>query len=273
MKKFLTGLVVALMALCMLAPSVSADTFTNQSDIDTTQAAMTAVNDYTGSLSSESVTPAQAISAGQAADRALRTLASHSFSEDGGTTYDNATLGLKGKALTLSGDIERLDDDIQAQDATSAQQHLTQFNLDINSFNSGVDDFNAAVAVDNKQVSSKQANYEKLYLGALIATAVLCAGTFLWAYTHKSFDVRTDVQQHHLARLSIAPFVGALITFVTYQAAKDGGTYFIAYGPVLIGGFMYLSALAAYRRNRSAGAVLVPAPVVPKAKPNTDWLR
>jgi len=37
--------------------------------------------------------------------------------------------------------------------------------------------------------------------------------------------------------------IGILITFITYQFSEDGGTYFVLYGPILYGAYVFLRGL------------------------------
>ena len=39
---------------------------------------------------------------------------------------------------------------------------------------------------------------------------------------------------------------GILVTGITFSAARSGGTYFIAWGAVLFGGFQFLQGLYQY---------------------------
>ncbi|HSX36402.1 MAG TPA: hypothetical protein VLH84_05720 [Patescibacteria group bacterium] len=233
--------------------AVSSGGHVNDADIDALTSTLDAINVYTGALEDSSVPISEVVADGQAAQAKIAAFGAHSFVTSLGSAYSHSAASLKQDVSTISTDIGIIDGDLQRNDITQANTDNTALNTHIDQFNNDVTALNASVDTHNAPIVRQEKTMNVAYLGLLIVTVVICAGSFAWAKRQKMDPLDAHARMS-VAKTSIAPVVGAAITFGSFYLAKNGGTYFIAWGPVAVGGIAYVRSLANYRATKKLPA-------------------
>jgi hypothetical protein len=265
---------VAIIGLVALPVSVAADNtqYVNNEDINVAQAALDSLNTFTSALSNTAVTLPTVISDGMAAQTQLTDLGKHGFVTSLGDKYTQATDALKQDSTLISTDIGNIDTALQANDITKANSYVTPLNHDIDQFNSDTELLNSGVDTHNTQRSKTVKTQSGLYLGLLIAAVVLAVASFGW-YKRSVGDPDVVTRaRRSVALASIWPLIGAAITYISFRvASKNGGTYIIAYGPILFGVLAYVRVVANYKRIKmrasNAPQQTIPTSPLPPSQP------
>lgn len=106
-------------------------------------------------------------------------------------------------------------------------------------------------------------SFEDDSVGGLIGVAILAAllsilVAFFMKWRHEGFKIEKDVSLEGLGRNKARSDVvqglvwvvgGLVVTGVSYMIASAGGTYFIAWGAVIFGGFQFIRGLATFHSN------------------------
>lgn len=142
---------------------------------------------------------------------------------------------------------------ILAFDQAAAQTLITRYNDNLKTFDKSITDLNTAVDTGNKE-SEKKESSEKLAMAIpAIVGAVISGLLFFWAKAGKNIDQCLKDAKMGVARGSLAPLAGLVITALTFIFAdKLGGRYFISWGLVLFGGIFFIRSIVEYFKVRSA---------------------
>lgn len=269
MKKIMLSFMATItVATFISGPVFAATTYINQSDIDVASVALSSLNTFTTSISDTSVPISTVVSNANLAEQDLDNLTFHKFNTDLGTAYTQSATALKADAALLNEDVKTLVPSIKANDTSAINTELVTYNADITKFNTDSSGINSAVDKANSSNQKTHTALNVLYLILLILSILLSVGTFVWAFIMKGPDVLRQKQKRKLAYISIAPVVGAGITFATfYFASKNGGVYDIAWGPIIFGVIAYAGGLRVYLSGRTAGGDLNQSPSFLNAAP------
>ena len=99
-----------------------------------------------------------------------------------------------------------------------------------------------------------------------IVAAVIAAGSFVWFAIGRGKQLSPSLlaARKSVAFSSLAPLIGAVITYATFiLASNTGGTYTIAYGLILIGSVVYILSVVQYINLAKK------TPAVPPVQPTT----
>ena len=148
---------------------------------------------------------------------------------------------------------------LRERDYNAANQYLEQIR-------NSVKKYSAAIEEMNKAVSESNSHSEILYLSVTIVAAVIAAGSFVWFAIGRGKQLSPSLlaARKSVAFSSLAPLVGAVITYATFiLASNTGGTYTIAYGLILIGSVVYILSVVQYINLAKK------TPAVPPVQPTT----
>ena len=243
MKKLIT-LFTAFLLVATLSLSSSAQaatTYVNQSDIDVLDTASKAFGEFVDETNKDSATIATVEAKATVASAAFDAVNNHGFSTELGEKYTTEAAALKNEANDLKTKINEVSSVLQSNDQTKIENYFNELNDSATRFDQQGSKLNAAVDESNNASSIG-------YLWLVIATGVLAAGAFAWAFlVNKQASSELTKSGRTIAYASLAPLAGALITYVTFIFAdKLGGSYFIAYGPVLFGGIVFVQSITKY---------------------------
>lgn len=238
--KFIAAL--TLVASVLVAPVATAQSgYVNQADIDILDAATKAFTAFTDEVGNDSATVESVGVKATAASSALQQVVDHNFSTDLGSEYTTEAAALKTEAASLKTEVNKVTDVLNTQDETQINAYFDGLEASATRFDNQVDKLNKAVDVSNNATGIG-------YLWLVIATAVVSAAAFAWSFALKKEETpEAGALRKQVAFTSLAPLAGALITYVTFLFADQlGGSYFIAYGPVLFGGIVFVQAIIRY---------------------------
>ncbi len=237
MKQFI---VAALVVLGLVVASVhqvgAAEQYVNDADINLIDAATSAINafDEEGQKESFSIEAVKAKS--EAASQKLSALEKHSFTTELGTEYSKAGADLQAKAKTLREAMTAFVATMEGSDEAAYNAALDAYTAAEDTFGASYDALNAAVEAQNTVVEKDTNQKQAMYLAALILTGLAAAASWAWAILKKEADAVLQGAQKAVAINSLWPLGGAIITFVTFQTAKDGsGSYTIMWGLIVFG--------------------------------------
>lgn len=134
---------------------------------------------------------------------------------------------------------------INAGDAEGADAAIT-------GINGGIDDLNSATTTYNENFAGM--DYGPIYIGLTILFAIV--SLVFYTKTRVTVDGDASKTKHAtmlgLFKSSLWPLGGALITTIWYYLTPVGSTYYVFYGPVVIGGIYFLRDIFTYMtKNRS----------------------
>jgi hypothetical protein len=233
---------LTLVASVIAAPISAAQSgYVNQSDIDVLDKAISAFTDFVDEVGSDSASIESVDAKALAASTALQQVADHQFSTDLGEQYSTEAVALKSEAQTLKTEVGKVTSVLQVGDEAQITAYFDDLEASATRFENQVDKLNTAVDTSNNATGMG-------YLWLVIATAILSAAAFVWSFVLKKEEAPEARNLRRLvAYTSLAPFAGALITYITFLFADQlGGSYFIAYGPVLFGGIIFVQAVVRY---------------------------
>ena len=90
---------------------------------------------------------------------------------------------------------------------------------------------------------------EYFFLLVTIAAAAMAVGSFVWFAIGRGKQLSPSLlaARKSVAFSSLAPLVGAVVTYATFiLASNTGGTYTIAYGLILVGSAVYIISVVQY---------------------------
>lgn len=239
------GAVVATIGLLSAptAPAAQAVSsgYVNASDIEIIQTALEAHSELAQAVNS-STSQVEIEMAISKATSAFDSVANHSFSTKLGKKYTEESIVLQDKARTISEEINGLTGAIESGDEATVQAQLDQIDTATTEFENQIDVVNGAVEESN----STQGNN---YLWMLAVAGILAVASFVWAFRSEEKDRKVIKARRTVAYASLAPLAGAAITYVSFMFAdKLGGTYMIAWGPMLIGVAIWARTIVDYRK-------------------------
>ena len=260
MRKVFGIILAALVAVSSGGSFASAAGYVNQADIDIITASDKAYTDFIKSTNDEkSVTNGMVLVRATAASSAFRNVANHNFSSKLGAEYSRKAAEVKKYAGETKVLLDKIAAALRGNDYNSANQYLNQIQ-------NSAKKYYAATEGMNKAVSESNSHSGILYLSVTIVAAVIAAGSFVWFAIGRGKQLSPSLlaARKSVAFSSLAPLVGAVITYVTFiLASNTGGTYTIAYGLILIGSVVYILSVVQYINLAKK------TPAVPPVQPTT----
>lgn len=260
MRKVLGIILAALVAVSAGGSFASAAGYVNQADIDIITASDKAYTDFIKSTNDEkSVTNGMVLVRATAASSAFRNVANHNFSSKLGAEYSRKAAEVKKYAGETKVLLDKIAAALRGNDYNSANQYLNQIQ-------NSAKKYYAATEGMNKAVSESNSHSGILYLSVTIVAAVIAAGSFVWFAIGRGKQLSPSLlaARKSVAFSSLAPLIGAVITYVTFiLASNTGGTYTIAYGLILIGSVVYILSVVQYINLAKK------TPAVPPVQPTT----
>ena len=260
MRKVFGIILAALVAVSTGGSFASAAGYVNQADIDIITASDKAYTDFIKSTNDEkSVTNGMVLVRATAASSAFRNVANHNFSSKLGAEYSRKAAEVKKYAGETKVLLDKIAAALRGNDYNSANQYLNQIQ-------NSAKKYYAATEGMNKAVSESNSHSGILYLSVTIVAAVIAAGSFVWFAIGRGKQLSPSLlaARKSVAFSSLAPLVGAVITYVTFiLASNTGGTYTIAYGLILIGSVVYILSVVQYINLAKK------TPAVPPVQPTT----
>ena len=238
----------------------SAASYANQADIDIIATSNKSYTDFIKAINDEkSVANGTVITQTVAASSAFNNVASHNFSSKLGVKYIKKSTEVK----KYAGEIKVLLDEIavvlRERDYNAANQYLEQIRNSVKKYSAAIEEMNKAASESNSYA-------EYFFLLVTIAIAAMAVGSFVWFAIGRNKQLSSDLlaARKSVAFSSLAPLVGAVITYVTFiLASNTGGTYTIAYGLILIGSVVYILSVVQYINLAKK------TPAVPPVQPTT----
>ena len=260
MRKVFGIILTALVAVSVGGSFASAAGYVNQADIDIITASDKAYTDFIKSTNDEkSVTNGMVLVRAAAASSAFRNVANHNFSSKLGAEYSRKAAEVKKYAGETKVLLDKIAAALRGNDYNSANQYLNQIQ-------NSAKKYYAAMEGMNKAVSESNSHSGILYLSVTIVAAVIAAGSFVWFAIGRGKQLSPSLlaARKSVAFSSLAPLIGAVITYVTFiLASNTGGTYTIAYGLILIGSVVYILSVVQYINLAKK------TPAVPPVQPTT----
>lgn len=243
MLKILKIILAALVAVSTGGSFASAAGYVNQADIDIITASDKAYTDFIKSTNDEkSVTNGMVLVRATAASSAFRNVANHNFSSKLGAEYSRKAAEVK----KYAGEIKLLFDKIavvlRERDYNAANQYLEQIRNSVKKYSAAIEEMNKAASESNSYA-------EYFFLLVTIAAAAMAVGSFVWFAIGRGKQLSPSLlaARKSVAFSSLAPLVGAVITYATFILANNtGGTYTIAYGLILVGSAVYIISVVQY---------------------------
>lgn len=260
MRKVFGIILAALVAVSDGGSFASAAGYVNQADIDIITASDKAYTDFIKSTNDEkSVTNGMVLVRATAASSAFRDVANHNFSSKLGAEYSRKAAEVKKYAGETKVLLDKIAAALRGNDYNSANQYLNQIQ-------NSAKKYYAATEGMNKAVSESNSHSGILYLSVTIVAAVIAAGSFVWFAIGRGKQLSPSLlaARKSVAFSSLAPLIGAVITYATFiLASNTGGTYTIAYGLILIGSVVYILSVVQYINLAKK------TPAVPPVQPTT----
>lgn len=266
MKFIITSLVALAMVVGLGATSSQAyaSGYINQADVDITQKAYDDISEFNAAFSNANSTQAQVQSAATTAETSLDAIINHSFSTKLGSDYVAKTDEVKKTAKSLK-------TAMQAVVASAFTEGSATYTADLATYNQAVDSFDAAVKNVDTAVETSNSQSGIMYLMTLIGTVVLTIGALIWSRQGVTGNADLARAKKQVFLASLWPLGGAVITYGTYFFADAlGGSYFIAWGLILIGFIAFIKSVIEYAKvskslktsNVSNGPFVPPTPSV-----------
>ena len=260
MRKVFGIILAALVVVSSGGSFASAAGYVNQADIDIITASDKAYTDFIKSTNDEkSVTNGMVLVRATAASSAFRDVANHNFSSKLGAEYSRKAAEVKKYAGETKVLLDKIAAALRGNDYNSANQYLNQIQ-------NSAKKYYAATEGMNKAVSESNSHSGILYLSVTIVAAVIAAGSFVWFAIGRGKQLSPSLlaARKSVAFSSLAPLIGAVITYATFiLASNTGGTYTIAYGLILIGSVVYILSVVQYINLAKK------TPAVPPVQPTT----
>lgn len=244
MKQLVTILTAAFVTATIAFVPVHATGYVNQADIDAIDSANNAYAAFADETDNNNATIESMAAKATAAANAFETLAQRSYSTGLGTSYTNEATTLKTESGKLRDKLQQFNTVTATKDETAINNYFTELDQQVKSFDNQVEKLNSAVDESNNSTSN-------WFLWVLIATVVVSAAAFVWAFLleKKPSSPELTKARRQVAYMSLAPILGAAITFLTFMfASQTGGGYTIMYGLVVLGAIALIQAIARYAK-------------------------
>lgn len=240
------------------ANAASSSGYVNQTDINVMDSAYKKVNDLFEETNKETATvESVAVKAGTAST-ALRLVEMHNFSTELGDDYVTQAEKLKTTVKALRERIDAIETTLNSGDETAINAYFDALSLDAKAYDDQIGALNESVDEVNTATGNN-------YLWLTIAAGVISVAVFAWVFATKSpSDKELLKAKRAIAFASLAPLVGALITYLSFKFADaTGGSYVIAWGPVIIGVVVLIRVVVNYFQLKKSHSQLPQAPSDP----------
>ena len=221
----------------------SAASYANQADIDIIAVSNKAYVDFIKAINDEkSVANGTVITQTAAASSAFNNVASHNFSSKLGVKYIKKSTEVKKYAGEIKVLFDKIAVVLRERDYNAANQYLEQIRNSVKKYSAAIEEMNIAASESNSYA-------EYFFLLVTIAIAAMAAGSFVWFAIGRGKQLSPSLltARKSVAFSSLAPLVGAVITYATFiLASNTGGTYTIAYGLILVGSAVYIISVVQY---------------------------
>lgn len=245
MNKLYRGIIAVLAPAVFCVAPVHATGYVNQADVDIIDQATNVYKGFADEVSNSNASRDSIRAKAALAATAFANVANHNFSTSLGDKYTQEATVLKQQAEALKGQLDKAPGIFDTGDEATVNKYLQDVDLAATKFDNQMNHVNDAVGESN---SAKGNNY----LWLVVVAGIVSAGAFAWAFVlskQKQLSQQLLQARKGIAFASLAPLAGALITYVSYMFAdKLGGSYVIAYGPVLVGAFVLVQAIANYAK-------------------------
>ena len=230
MLKIFKIILAAFVMISVGGPFASAASYANQADIDIIAASNKAYVDFIKAINDEkSVADGTVLAQTAAASSAFNNVASHNFSSKLGVKYIKKSAEVK----KYAGEIKVLLDKIAV---------VLRERDSVKKYSAAIEEMNIAASESNSYA-------EYFFLLVTIAIAAMAVGSFVWFAIGRGKQLSPSLlaARKSVAFSSLAPLVGAVITYATFiLASNTGGTYTIAYGLILVGSAVYIISVVQY---------------------------
>jgi hypothetical protein len=224
----------------------AAQQYVNDADINVIDAATAAIDDFDKEGSNENSTIDVIKQKAETASAKLDILSTHTFVTELGSGYTAAAEELKTKATALKTAMNEFVAAMEGDDTTLVEAKMDAYNTAETAFFTSHDSFNKSVDTQNAVAENEDKQTGGLYLLSAIATGLLAAASFGWAFMKKDSNPALQAAQRSIAISSLWPLAGALITYVTYAMAENGGSYTIMWGLIVFGLFLFVQSVVKY---------------------------
>lgn len=266
MKKILLHLIAAIVMAGTIALGATTQAhakYVNQADIDIVERATDAFVNFANESNDSTATIATLDAKAQIAADALRAVSTHTF-YNGGAEYLSEAVKLQRQASSLADNVEKAGSVMETNDEEQISAYWAGLNDEAAAFDAQMTRVSDAVQASNDATGG-------LYLAVLIVTGVIALGSFLWAFVRPRTDSNSPEEQkarRTVALSSLTPLAGALITYVTFMyMAKNGGTYYVVWGLIIIGLVVYIRSIAEYARGKKSGFASTKEDATPPSNP------
>ena len=248
MKKLLYYAIAPAITLLALVgaghPAYAQDNYVNQSDIDTTNTVLNALDAFTTQLNKSQASVDEMTTAANKTKATLQQGIDHQYSTEINQQYTDETIALKNDYKQMITVLDRTNSVFAGSDNAAMQAYVNDYNKQIDAINAQGKKIDAAAAESNKGTGN-------MYLYMLIGAIVVAIAAFAWAFGRPHKNPAAAAAQKRVAYASLAPIAGAGVTFATFSFSSGGG-YTILYGPILFGCIIMISALATYFKAAKA---------------------
>lgn len=260
MKKYILAAAVLVLGIGAtgLAPHASAAGYSNQTDIDETVKVHESLTAFVDETNDPTATTVSLKSKAGSASDAVAGLIQHDFSTNVGKKYTEAAGALKEAAQSLKQAIDGLGTALDSHDQNTIQAAFGNLENKLTAYDDQME-------VLNNSVESSNSSIGNTYLYLLIATVIIAGVAFAWAFSGKTTTDQLKKAKRAVAYSALAPVAGAAITYVSFLfAEKTSGTYWIAWGPVVIGVIVMIRYIGEYlklKKTTSSTADQTTSPV------------
>lgn len=243
----LAAMIVINVALLGSFASAARQQYVNQADVDAAERFIQKAQEFDASMRSAKTRGDVSMHLQTLSSEASR-LELHRFSTKISPRYDAAAKRLQKASADLKSAIAPFQAAIISGDREKIAAAEPGFTAGINKATGEID---AAFAEMTAAVEESNTAQGRPYLVAFVVSAILAVPAMLWAFTRREATTALTKARRMVGWSSLWPLAGAGITYITYIFAdKLGGTFYIAYGPVLFGLVLFATSIANYRKLR-----------------------
>ena len=221
----------------------SAASYANQADIDIIATSNKSYTDFIRAINDEeSVANGKVLARAAAASSAFNNVASHKFSSKLGVQYIKKSAEVKKYAGEIKVLLDKVTVVLRGRDYNTVNQYLEQIRNSVKKYSAAIEEMNKAANESNSYA-------EYFFLLVTIAAAAMAVGSFVWFAIGRGKQLSPSLltARKSVAFSSLAPLVGAVVTYATFiLASNTGGTYTIAYGLILVGSAVYIISVVQY---------------------------
>lgn len=173
------------------------------------------------------------------------------YFKESSAIYDNLTKSSDSKissvakeskvnATTLNDSIGQMIDGLNNSDET-------KYNGSISQTNKAIDGYNKIIIELNEGAT----DYGPVYIFAVIFFSIISLILLIKAKIKPQFssEIAKKECEMELFKSSLWPAIGSIITLVWYKLTPPGGTYYILWGPILIGLFYFIKQSWVYAKE------------------------